>query len=75
MLPSSHSVRCDVCKAHLLLSAIRDLESRTKTAFTVSCPACYNDVRGEIPLSIMVASVRIISFERAPKRTRLRVSA
>jgi hypothetical protein len=75
LIPFTHCLRCTVCKAQLRLSAIRDLEPRTKTAFTVCCPACHNEVHGEIPLSIMLASVQIVSYERPKKEPRLKASA
>ena len=75
MIPSTHSVRCDVCKAQLRLSAIGDLEPRTRTAFTVCCPACHNDVHVEVPLSIVLASVQIVLFERPTEAPSLRASA
>ena len=75
MTPYSHRASCAGCQTELTLSAIRDLEPRTKTAFTVRCPACDNEVHGEIPLSIMLASVQIVSFERPVKKTTRRASA
>ena len=75
MTPYSHRVSCAVCQTELTLSAIRDLEPRTITAFTVRCPACHNEVHGQIPLSIMIASVQIVSYERPVGKARRRASA
>ena len=76
MTPYSHRASCALCQTELTLSAVRDcFEPRTKTAFTVRCPACHNEVHGQIPLSIMVASVQIVSYERPVKKAKQRASA
>ena len=64
MTPYSQKIHCTGCKAQLTIAANRDDEPHTRTAFTVSCPACHDDVHGEIPLSIMLASLQVVSFER-----------
>ena len=67
MTPYSHRASCAVCRAELNLSAIRDHEPRTKTAFAVPCPVCQSDVHGVIPLSITLATLQVVSFERPTK--------
>jgi hypothetical protein len=67
MTPYSQGVRCSRCKTALILAVNHDSESLITTAFTVSCPACKNEVEGEIPFRVELTSLQIVAFDRPKK--------
>jgi hypothetical protein len=62
--PFSLDVRCHSCKAILKLTAAREDAPRTKTPYNVACPYCHEQNRGELPVSVLPASIQVALFER-----------
>jgi len=66
--PYVHVIQCDVCKAQLTLTALRDDAPRTSTTLEVPCPACHKETEVVIPLSVIVSSVQVVFYQRPPEK-------
>lgn len=64
MTPYSYRLRCTACRTEIFITANRSDDARTKTAFVVRCPACEREVSGAMPVSIDLATVQLVSYER-----------
>ena len=64
MEPYYLDVRCHACKVLLRLTATPEDATRGKTPFKVICPSCRKQVRGNVPLAVLPASIQVLWYER-----------